>query len=326
MAENSTNHSPEKIAQSPGSLLSWARLARVSNLPTAVSNILVGYLIAHQAWTPILPLILLVLASAMIYSAGMILNDVFDVEVDRIERPGRPIPAGDISLRNARLAGFGLLMLGAILPFVVSVQSGVISVSLSLCVWGYDGILKKTPVAPIVMGLCRTLNILMGASAPVIHGSVDSFFSFPALGLWYAASIGILIAGTTWFARNEASVEVDTLRRGKLLLSAAVIFTGLIGIGTANYQWESAGQNKIDYLFPFLILLISVTVIRRLIMACYTCQAGDIQGAIISILRSLIIFDAAICLFVAPAQPFYALLVVSFLLPCLVLSRSIRQT
>ena len=44
---------------------------------------------------------------ALFYTAGMILNDVADLEVDRRERPERPLPSGAVS--RTALAAFGAL-------------------------------------------------------------------------------------------------------------------------------------------------------------------------------------------------------------------------
>lgn len=41
---------------------------------------------------------LLIAASAALYLAGMVLNNVFDIELDRDEQPYRPLPSGRISL------------------------------------------------------------------------------------------------------------------------------------------------------------------------------------------------------------------------------------
>ena len=57
------------------------------------------------------------------YSAGMVLNDVFDVEVDRVERPERPLPSGQIPVGWARLLGFEMLFFGAVAGASISVWS-----------------------------------------------------------------------------------------------------------------------------------------------------------------------------------------------------------
>ena len=54
-------------------------------------------------WLPLLA------ASMVLYASGIMLNDVFDFEVDRLERPGRPLPSGRASRRTAAwVGGLGL--------------------------------------------------------------------------------------------------------------------------------------------------------------------------------------------------------------------------
>ncbi|MEM7786069.1 MAG: UbiA family prenyltransferase, partial [Planctomycetota bacterium] len=66
----------------------------------------------HQSWSPTIPLIFLLLSSAAIYTAGMVLNDYFDFEKDLVERPERPIPSGQISRKATFNFGFALLVGG----------------------------------------------------------------------------------------------------------------------------------------------------------------------------------------------------------------------
>ena len=47
----------------------------------------------------------------VLYASGTALNDVFDFEIDRAERPGRPLPSGRVSSRSAAwLGGLGLVL------------------------------------------------------------------------------------------------------------------------------------------------------------------------------------------------------------------------
>ncbi len=70
------------------------QLIRLPNLFTAMADVLAGYLIVTGAavrWDILLPLLL---ATACLYAAGCVLNDFHDREIDRRERPFRPIPSG----------------------------------------------------------------------------------------------------------------------------------------------------------------------------------------------------------------------------------------
>src|SRR5271155_112320 len=81
----------------PPILIALSQLIRLPNVLTAAADSLAGWLLGGGSlgeagkWAP------LAIASMVLYAAGMALNDVFDVEIDRQERPGRPIPSGRVS-------------------------------------------------------------------------------------------------------------------------------------------------------------------------------------------------------------------------------------
>ena len=97
-------------------MLPWLRLMRLPNLATAAADSMAGYLVVSglQAvqWPPAACL-LAVLASLGFYAAGMVLNDVYDVAIDRAERPERPLPSGAIAVRRAAAVGNLLMAVGA---------------------------------------------------------------------------------------------------------------------------------------------------------------------------------------------------------------------
>ena len=62
---------------------------------------------------------LLVAASTALYASGVVLNDVFDLEQDRQDRPDRPLPSARISLRAARWLGWESMLLGAAVSRIV---------------------------------------------------------------------------------------------------------------------------------------------------------------------------------------------------------------
>jgi len=84
----------------------YAELARVSNLPTCITNVLVGCSLGAAFGVGELQLASVLRLSVVIvllYVAGMALNGAADIRVDRLERPARPLPSGRISLAGAYL-------------------------------------------------------------------------------------------------------------------------------------------------------------------------------------------------------------------------------
>jgi 4-hydroxybenzoate polyprenyltransferase len=137
----------------------------------------------------------LVAASSCLYLAGMALNDYADREVDAVERPGRPIPSGRVSPGFA-LGLAGALTLGAAALSVAADGPRALAVTapLAAAVWGYDLVLKSTPVASTSMSACRGLDVMMGAGA---HGAASAV---PA-----AAVVAAHIAVVTEVSRREVT-------------------------------------------------------------------------------------------------------------------------
>src|SRR5687768_4648371 len=104
--------------------LAWWQLLRAANVFTAASNVIAGFLIVQHAWQPADALAALIAASACLYLAGMVLNDVYDAELDARERPERPIPSGRIDRRTASSAAWALLTAGLLLSWLAAWSCG----------------------------------------------------------------------------------------------------------------------------------------------------------------------------------------------------------
>ena len=71
----------------PSAAGAWLQLARISNTPTVVSNTVAGAILTSSA-ADTGTVAVVAVAMALFYTAGMILNDVLDLEVDRPSRTG----------------------------------------------------------------------------------------------------------------------------------------------------------------------------------------------------------------------------------------------
>src|SRR5271163_708207 len=93
----------------------WLQLIRLPNVVTAAADSLAGWLLATGSFAEPMRWLPLIAASMVLYASGTALNDVFDSEIDRAERPNRPIPSGQISrLTTAWLGGLGLFLAPAL--------------------------------------------------------------------------------------------------------------------------------------------------------------------------------------------------------------------
>ena len=68
----------------------------------------------------ILNIILGVITYFFLAGSSMIINDIYDIEIDKINRPERPIPRGAISLKQAKFLFVGTLVFGVIISIIHS--------------------------------------------------------------------------------------------------------------------------------------------------------------------------------------------------------------
>ena len=95
--------------------LSWRSYFELLRFPavfTAIADVMMGFLVTFGAVIRAPPFVMLAAASALLYLSGMVLNDVFDADVDAMERPHRPIPSQRVSLVRAKVLGWGLACVG----------------------------------------------------------------------------------------------------------------------------------------------------------------------------------------------------------------------
>jgi len=295
--------------------LAYFQLMRLPAVFTAMSDIILGYLLTHNSFELPVQFALLLVTSACLYLSGMVFNDVFDRKVDAEERPSRPIPSGRISTQNAAVLG-GLLMLAGVgAAQTVGKQSLIVAGLLVVAILGYDTILKKTFLGPVMMGICRFLNVMLGASA--VAREINLWVK-PQLRI--AAALGLFIIGLTWFARMEAKQS----HRGHLICGALVINAGLGALVwmLATYPWpRELNLNMVLAAIGVVVL----TIDRRLVQAILNPVPQNVQIAVKTMLASYVMLNA-IMVFVWTANPQYAIVTAALLLPTIILSRWMSVT
>ncbi len=81
-------------------MIAWLRILRPLNLFQATLAVLLGMAILGTLGQT-RELLLLIFSVVFINGAGNVINDIRDLEIDRINRPARPLPAGAIQPRAA---------------------------------------------------------------------------------------------------------------------------------------------------------------------------------------------------------------------------------
>ena len=258
--------------------MSWRvalRLGRVSNLPTVWTNALAGVILAGAV--PSAPMMAALLVSmSLFYVGGMYLNDAFDREIDAVERPERPIPAGEVSARTVTIAGFAILALALVALVAATGTSGGAhtlaalagGAALAAAIVAYNLRHKGVTTAPLVMALCRALVYVTAGLAAT--GTV----SRPLL----AGAFALLcyVSGLTYVAAQE------NLREPRNLWPLAVLAVPFV-YGLATSPGVGAGIVALAALTLWTIHALSF-VMRR--------EGRDVPGAVVRLIAGISLLDA----------------------------------
>lgn len=122
------------------------------------------------------------ISAGLVGSGGNIINDILDVETDKINRPDRPLPSGKVSETTAmrlylftKMGGIFFASLAGIIPAVIAALSSIV-------IFFYSYYLKNIPlVGNITVAFFTGLIFVFGASAVdnyngVIFPFIFSFF------------------------------------------------------------------------------------------------------------------------------------------------------
>ena len=305
-------------------LLAWAQLVRLPNVFTAFADIALGACAAGYPLDRPGVFALLLLASGCLYLSGMVWNDWFDRHEDAKARPFRPIPSGRISEWKAFWAATALWGIGVFTSAAAmglarrGLESSVIwddiGFGLGIAILLYDGILKRTPLAPLGMGLCRFLNVLLGVSAAV-PGSIPN-----EVALHIAGVVGVYIVGVTWFARTEEGVS----SRRQLVLAAVVMLVAAVGgLAVPVHHHPRDPQWVTPFYFPYLLagflFYVGVPVTR----AIRRPESKLVQAAVKRCIFGVVVLDAVLAVaFVG----WPGLLILFLLLPAVWLGKWVYST
>ena len=86
------------------------------------------------------------LAASLVTAAGNVINDILDIETDRVNRPQRPIPSGYISIEAAYILYFSLVVISVLLAMGISFPALILVVFANLLLFLYSKYLKKIPL------------------------------------------------------------------------------------------------------------------------------------------------------------------------------------
>lgn len=288
--------------------LTFLKLIRAPAGFTAISNILAASIIASSNQLDS-SLILLITASVLFYFSGMALNDCFDYKEDLVERPQRPIPNGDLSLKSAWVIGFTLMFTGLIFAFCYSTTSGYIGLALSTVIILYNGYIKQGLMGSVCMASCRYFNWILGAS----------FVALSVNSLSLALPIFFYITGLTFLSKQETHGRDKS---AVFFCASMIVLTALSALYLVLDIFMLSEQQQA--ISAMLIVIWFAMMASKLIKVFKQFEPQNIQQLIGWMVIGVIPLDAL--LVALSGEYLFSLIILALLPPCRMLNKYLYVT
>jgi geranylgeranylglycerol-phosphate geranylgeranyltransferase len=211
-------------------------------------------------------LILTYLTYVLIAAAGNIINDIYDVEVDRVNKPTRPLPRGGLTIGQAKALTVMLWLAGGIIAFATSLIAGIMAMIFAALGYLYAAKVKA-------LGAIGNFAVASSFSFGLFYGAIvaaesrnyfvflgGSSFIFVPLVIW----VYFLTSSFVLFGR-EVIKGIEDLRGDRLrsvrtiasvhgagIASKAAAVSNVLGIVSFNLSWV-LDQMKLA-MFPLVIV------------------------------------------------------------------------
>jgi geranylgeranylglycerol-phosphate geranylgeranyltransferase len=165
--------------------MEYVKLIRPSNVIITLFSVFIGAFICGKEEIFLNENFLNVLLAC--FSAGFVagganaINDFFDIEIDRVNKPTRPIASGKISLKAGFIFSVIMFVIGILLSVIINWQTFIIAFLTSLLLYLYSAKLKRTVIwGNLTVSLATALAFVYGGIAinKFYYSIIPAVFSF----------------------------------------------------------------------------------------------------------------------------------------------------
>ena len=213
----------------------------------------------------ILNIILGIITYFLIAGSGNVINDYYDIEIDKINRPERPIPRGSITLNQAKniwmitaLTGIAIAILHSFL-FNIGYLNIIIAIIMAFIGWLYAAWGKKSGfIGNIIVSVSFSIGLVYGA---ILNNSKVPFFIY----FFFLTSFFLLLSRE--IIKGCEDIEGDKKEGVKTLAikigikystKIALVF-GIFAIIFFILPYFTNIQNRILFLFSMVFGLAAVS-------------------------------------------------------------------
>jgi geranylgeranylglycerol-phosphate geranylgeranyltransferase len=274
------------------SLAGLFTITRPVNAVTAGLAAIVAYLIATGTIIP--EALLLFVVVTLVTAAGNVINDYYDVAIDRVNRPDRPIPSGQVSLPAARAFAVTLFLAGILVCLFTSELCIAIAVFNSLLLILYAARLKRTAFfGNITVSYLAASMFLFGGALGGFPGFLH-VMPFAVMTFFAMLSRELVKDGEDVEGDKASGAATIPIRYGMKATTLLALFSAVLGVvaSLVPYLWWGPWYIYGILLVDAIILFACIKAVR-----CTTPEGVKASGASpllkAGMFASLVIFTAS---------------------------------
>ncbi|MBX3086064.1 MAG: geranylgeranylglycerol-phosphate geranylgeranyltransferase [Anaerolineae bacterium] len=191
-------HDQQSARSTPNFFKDLLAMSHIFNGVGSAAAVMIGAIITswyHGQPVQIGAMLAAALGTLLISNGGFIVNDIFDVEIDRINRPDRPLAAGRISLTVGWIVYAVSTLVGILLGFATNAQAGLVALVIAIALFLYSAVLKK--------------RFILGHASIGIMGGLLLPFGGIAMGQWIPMLYTFPVTFLAFFAREVLKTVPD---------------------------------------------------------------------------------------------------------------------
>lgn len=261
--------------------ISLIRLSRPHNLIITLLGVVVGASIVEPGvFRSIQGLLIASVPPILVAAGGYIVNDYYDIDIDRRSKPWRPLARGDIEPSHALVASILLMILGFLASLLISNPLLALFVAANaILTYAYSWRLKRTGfLGNICVSILSANSILYGGLYYAIESSRDPRWLFEIAVPWvYAFTMSLsreIVKGIEDIA-GDSVYGVKTLAVSRGYRYASLAASSLLAI-LLSIVWMPM---MMRYSVAYLALAI-VSIIIFLASAILIALSRDISTAV----------------------------------------------
>lgn len=217
-----------------------ARLTRAHNGLIAAAGVFTGAWWASRMLQP-RPVLAAAAAAFALAAFANASNDWFDVEIDRIAHPSRPLPAGELTRRQALVCAAIAATMALVFAASVTVAMAETTAAVLAVMMLYSSHLKRS-------GVAGNITVAVVGSLPFVYGA----WSVAAP----AASVPLVVIALPLHLARELAKDIDDAPGDRRARSTVPV---KLGLPTARAACATATA-------MFMVALVAVVVRRRLLI------------------------------------------------------------